>query len=265
MIYVLYHDNCLDGFGAAYAAWCKFGDDAEYIPVQYGQEPPENLLIGSEVYIVDFSYPLEQLLIQQKIHKRVVVLDHHKTAQQDLLSYKDSVFDMERSGCVIAWEYFNLDKKIPQLLRHIEDRDLWRFYYPETKAITAALWLEEKTFRTWYELIEDEWRSLEALYNAGSYLLKQQDQVIKTQVKRAYDLTLPNGETIKACNTQNYPSETCQAIMSEYNTNIAACWYQVGSKKIFSVRSRDDGDASALAKAYSGGGHLHAAGMSLDA
>ena len=34
-IVVLYHADCLDGFGAAYAAWEKFGDTAEYIPVQY--------------------------------------------------------------------------------------------------------------------------------------------------------------------------------------------------------------------------------------
>jgi hypothetical protein len=24
---ILYHANCTDGFGAAFSAWCKFGDD----------------------------------------------------------------------------------------------------------------------------------------------------------------------------------------------------------------------------------------------
>ena len=39
-ISVLYHADCPDGFGGAYAAWKKFGDTAEYIPVKYGRTPP---------------------------------------------------------------------------------------------------------------------------------------------------------------------------------------------------------------------------------
>ena len=38
---VLYHANCPDGFGAALAAWKHFGNEAEYVPVQYGKEPPD--------------------------------------------------------------------------------------------------------------------------------------------------------------------------------------------------------------------------------
>lgn len=29
---VIYYANCADGFGAAFAAWTKLGDDAEYVP-----------------------------------------------------------------------------------------------------------------------------------------------------------------------------------------------------------------------------------------
>ena len=35
---VIYHAHCTDGFGAAFAAWMKLGDDAEYVPMQYGQD-----------------------------------------------------------------------------------------------------------------------------------------------------------------------------------------------------------------------------------
>ena len=38
---VLYHAGCDDGFGAAYAIWLKYGNQADYIPVQYGQPFPE--------------------------------------------------------------------------------------------------------------------------------------------------------------------------------------------------------------------------------
>jgi hypothetical protein len=34
---VIYHANCMDGFGAAWAAHCTFGDEAEYLPAAHGQ------------------------------------------------------------------------------------------------------------------------------------------------------------------------------------------------------------------------------------
>jgi len=45
-IFVLYHANCQDGFGAAFAAWLHFRDKLpaqamEFIPVRYGEPPPK--------------------------------------------------------------------------------------------------------------------------------------------------------------------------------------------------------------------------------
>lgn len=39
MIYVLYHDKCYDGFGAAFAAWKKLGEnEVKYMPASYGHK-----------------------------------------------------------------------------------------------------------------------------------------------------------------------------------------------------------------------------------
>ena len=54
-IVVIYHDQCRDGFGAAYAAWKKFGDKASYIPRKTQEAVPEGLE-SKEIYIVDYSY-----------------------------------------------------------------------------------------------------------------------------------------------------------------------------------------------------------------
>src|SRR3989344_9258076 len=62
-IAVLYHGGCPDGFGGAYAAWKKFDDTADYIPLKHGKPAPENL-DGKELYFIDFCYPqpiMEQL------------------------------------------------------------------------------------------------------------------------------------------------------------------------------------------------------------
>lgn len=39
--YVLYHANCPDGFGAAWAAWMALGSaDVNYLPCAYGRPLP---------------------------------------------------------------------------------------------------------------------------------------------------------------------------------------------------------------------------------
>ena len=51
-IVILYHGGCPDGFGGAYAAWKKFGDAAEYIPVQHDRVVPEGLA-GRKLFFID--------------------------------------------------------------------------------------------------------------------------------------------------------------------------------------------------------------------
>ncbi len=52
-IAVLYHADCPDGFGAAWAAWKKFDDRAMYPPVRHNEPPPKEIA-GKAVYTVDF-------------------------------------------------------------------------------------------------------------------------------------------------------------------------------------------------------------------
>ena len=66
---VIYHGGgCTDGFGAAFAAWLKLGDEAEYLPMEYMRatdgvtEFHERVKIDCsigerDVYILDFSLP----------------------------------------------------------------------------------------------------------------------------------------------------------------------------------------------------------------
>lgn len=135
---VLYHANCPDGFGGAYAAWRKFGDDAKYIPVKPGSDAPENL-IGAHVYLIDFCYPQEIMDNIVNETASLTVLDHHEGIRAVVESMPEFVFDANRSGATIAWSYFHPDVPTPTLLKHIEDDDLFRFKLPETRAIVRYL------------------------------------------------------------------------------------------------------------------------------
>jgi uncharacterized protein len=170
MTTIFYHADCPDGFGAAYAAWRVFGDTARYLPMHHGMPWQETDVRDRAVFILDFSFPKEDLLAMARIARSVVMLDHHGTARRPwaevLQKSPDSsfeafqaedlplriCFDMNKSGARLAWEYFLPATPPPLLIGHIEDIDLWRFALPGTKAFSRALRLFPFDFQVWDKL-----------------------------------------------------------------------------------------------------------------
>src|SRR4051812_39919236 len=103
---VFYHGDCPDGFGGAYAAWKKFGDEAEYIPLKHGK-PFASDVTGKDVYFIDFCYPKEAM---EKIAAEAgsfTILDHHEGVADVVKALPNFVYDASRSGASIAWAYFH--------------------------------------------------------------------------------------------------------------------------------------------------------------
>lgn len=255
---VIYHANCLDGFGAAYAAWLTLGNCADYIPAKYGSEPPD--VRGKHVYILDFSYPRDVLIQMCKDSQSMLVLDHHKTAQKDLEGLPFAKFDMTKSGCILAWERLNHFKAPPRLLSIIQDRDLWQFKLDGTKEITAALYsFVPFEFKAWEALDIDE------LYLRGKDLLLVQEKDVNQAFERRHEIYL-DGHTGLACNAiPKLSSDLGHKLATESGT-FGAVYYYDGerNKWCFSLRSNGDFDVSTIAKTYGGGGHKNAAGFEID-
>lgn len=168
---VLYHADCIDGFGAAYAAWRHFGAAAIYRPLHHGEAWDFAEITGHQVFILDFSFAPDVLEAMAAIAKLVTQIDHHASARQawgDRLqddkdgpvSYRHPerpltvIFDLKKSGARLAWEHFHLSLPVPLALQHVEDQDLWRFALPGTRAFCRALRLLPPDFSTWDELVE---------------------------------------------------------------------------------------------------------------
>ncbi len=109
-ILVVYHKDCMDGFGAAFVAWKKFGGEASYIPVTYGRE--QDLFVEDmaksaehplgELYVLDFSFNTDQLRRLAKIFRKISILDHHDTGQAfGPLSGKSRI--LARSPWISTW------------------------------------------------------------------------------------------------------------------------------------------------------------------
>ena len=79
-IVVIYHGECFDGFGGAWAAWKKFGDRASYIPAFDRVDPPHGVR-GKEVYLIDYTYPAKIIHKLIARNRSVTAIDHHISAE----------------------------------------------------------------------------------------------------------------------------------------------------------------------------------------
>lgn len=257
---ILYHANCQDGFAAAYCAWTILGWDAEYIPVQY-QEPPPLIEDGDLIYIVDFSYPREMLLDMRVIASEIVVLDHHKTAQENLLGLNFAFFDMKKSGAMLAWEHWHPHEYIPALIRYVQDRDLWKHELLYTHEIYVALREYPQDFLVWHELtrLEDS-IFIEKLYGEGVPILAVHNKEIQEKATQFHWETIA-GYRVPVVEAYRYYSDIANLLCKQHpDAPFAACTRIQNGKKKYDLRSLGNFDVSAVAKTMGGGGHKNASG-----
>lgn len=279
----IYHGNCADGFGAAYAVWKKYGDEeVEYYPGIYGGTPPD--VTDRDVIMVDFSYSREVVDRMAEQSSSLLILDHHKSAAEALAGYalspemgiynihnwlnEDSIilngaiFDMERSGAMIAWEFFHPGEEIPQLIHHIQDRDLWRFDLKATRDIQAALFSYPYDFKVWGQFMRLEY--LVGLERDGVAINRKHFKDIDELIESAAQRAVIAGYDVPVLNAPYFYSSDAGAKMAK-GEPFAACYWDTPDGRAFSLRSDKDGeDVSEIAKLFGGGGHKHAAGFRLN-
>lgn len=273
---VISHYPCLDGFTAAWACWLKH-PDAEFVHGVHGQPPPD--VAGRDVFVLDFSYKRIAMEAVCKAAKTVLILDHHKSAQADLAGLDNwldgdtvnVVFDMEKSGARLAWEWFHPGVEVPLFVRLVEDRDLWRFALPLSKDMNAYFFSYDYSFEGWTRLRKGcDAADVRGLYaDRGATILRKQDKDVKELVDRlarrlTFNRTLV-GDAPPSVLCANLPytlSSDAAGVMAE-GEPFAATWYQDAEGWcVFSLRSREGGvDVSEVATRYGGGGHEHAAGF----
>ena len=281
---VIYHANCTDGFGAAWAAQKFLSTNPErwclYLPMKYGDIPDDSLINFDEIYIVDFSFPRQILTQLAKYNHKIVVLDHHKTAKEDLENWTDKpenieiVFDMERSGAGITWDYFwgkkyyhsNESSARPALINYIEDYDLWKFKLPHSHEINARIKLAPHYFNYFSNLNDRLIYYPEKVLIEGEILLEQHAQHVRAIIETCTrDITI-NGIKGLVCNCNKaFSPEVGTELVKKCGTFGATYFHNSNDSVEFSLRSMNESfvDVSALAKTFGGGGHRNAAGFKL--
>ncbi|MDE2097119.1 MAG: phosphohydrolase [Patescibacteria group bacterium] len=286
-ILCIYHGNCDDGFAAAWTLRAALGSQhVEFYPGVYQQEPPD--VRGRDVVMVDFSYKKPVIERMSADANSILILDHHKTAYDDLVGYPspplwcawygiahDDVplsktlrttaqFDMERCGATMAWDYFHGADR-PEFLSYIEDRDLWRKALPDGDAFTMALRSYPQDFEVWDRLVKD---GPYQLISEGKTILRYYRLRIEELKRHRYRARFHPSDQRQAtdegliCNAPYAFASEVAGELAEESGTWGACFFEVEAGKFqYSLRSRGDYDVSAIALRFGGGGHKNAAGF----
>jgi oligoribonuclease NrnB/cAMP/cGMP phosphodiesterase (DHH superfamily) len=284
---VIYHDHCADGFGAAWACHERW-PNAYYVPATYGQEPPN--VSAANALIVDFSYKRAALEEMGRSAESIIVLDHHKTALEELQPWFTIVdrdnspmtidhvdanlptdgriiahFDMNRSGARMAWDFCNPGVQAPLLIRLIEDRDLWRFTMEDTKPFSLWLRSEPFSFDRFTLLAQDldEARAGHEIMTEARAMQRFFDAKVDEIASFAKRRRIGEHEPVVVNCPPMFASEVGHALLDKHpDAPFAATYFDAPNARMWSLRSRDDRvDVSVVASKFGGGGHRNAAGF----
>lgn len=268
---IIYHGrNCPDGFAAALAAWLFYQGQAEFLGLDHGDiKSLDDLpaLAGRAVYILDFSFSLALMHSIEERAAKLVLLDHHKSAADKLNGFASRCgvvhFDMQKSGARLAWEFFQSERALPDLVRFVEDRDIWAWQYPESAGFLAALDMEPFEFARWHEIAAFDAAQLSKYLERGR-AMDQKFSKLATDIAEGAQVLVFNGVTGLMVNAPGPFHSLVGEILCQRSGTFALMWSVDKNAAIKGgLRSQPGFNCIPLAESMHGGGHAQACGFKM--
>jgi hypothetical protein len=270
---ILYHGRgCPDGFAAALAAWLFYEGRAEFLGLDHGDTKSVAdlpALEGRAVYILDFGFSPEIMREIDARAAKLVMLDHHKSAAEKLTGFECRCgvvhFDMAKSGARLAWEFFQPDRPLPDLVRFVEDRDIWVWQYPESAAFLSALDMEPCEFVRWAEIAAFTPEQRDAFMARGHAMDEKFNKLAADIAEGAQPVTF-NGQHGLMVNAPGAFHSLVGDILCKQSGTFALIWTAAKGGVIkVGLRSQRGFDCIPLAESMGGGGHAQACGFRIGA
>jgi len=265
----LFHKDCIDGTAAAAVVLKKF-PNTKFFP--FGHDYTEDSLTtiapdleeATKLIIVDGSWGVEWFL-NNFPSLSITLIDHHVSNSEKLhelvISHKNLklVFDLNHCATVLAWKYFFPDETQPEIMKHIEDGDLWlKKYEADTPNVTAVLSIYRNQPDNYLKLFSAD---LAELKKQGSYISEYVQSSIEKFIKIPPVKINIGDHEVLAFNITEQQSVCGNLLATEHNQAVALFTIK-GDVVRLSFRSTDKHSPSALelATKLSGGGHRNSSG-----
>ena len=294
---VIYHANCADGFTAAWAVHKAM--PADFHAGVYGNPPPN--VTGRDVILVDFCYHADVMLQLRDTARSILVLDHHKTADEVLPHCPSTAPDaltcirldhrayiepktwayVQGSAQLDRWEgatHANIYALIDQ--QRSGAGIAWDFFHPGVPrpalvdhvedrdlwrfALPGTREIQAAVFSRPYTFAA--WDALAAMDPAelrreGAVLERTHHKDVAELVAACRRRIVIAGHDVPAASIPYTMASDAGAILAQ-GEQFAACYYDTAHTREFSLRSHATGvDVSIVAGIYGGGGHARAAGF----
>ena len=261
--YVIYHSPCSDGFTGAFCVWLV-NPNAKFIGLEAGNPFPRHIIAdfeGKKVIMIDVAFDRDIMIEIHKVATQFVILDHHETNQQRLKDLEFAHFDMTKSGCMLAWEFMFPNEPMPDFIRYIGLRDLWK-HQDDSKALYFTSGMP----------YTDSFEELERYLNP----FVVEETIDKGEIRHEYKMEIAKeiARWAVSCRWQNHsvlivncPWLLVSDVGHYLYTLNPECVIILWSKQLdklynYSFRSNTEKgpNVAELAKTLGGGGHRNAAG-----
>lgn len=251
----VYMDGNLDSFAAAWTLWRTF-PNAHFVP-QLARVLPHDI-DGRDVFVMGCDIPLASVLAMAPFTNTLTVFGHEETFIDQLNNTTDLpdnvqvVANTQQSLCMLVWHYFNGSTPPPELFHYLEDRAIWRFQSPDSRAVCAALMGYPFAMDIWDTLIYGT--TVEQLTVEGNVVLRRLARdiefIVRSQKRRVniggYDVPVINVNPQIAVDT---------GVLIAKGEPFAACYWDTPEGRRFELISAPNGlNVGELAQAFGGHG-----------
>ncbi len=262
---VISHGNCPDGTAAAMAAKLYLRNRAEYFFANHGDEHIPNV-DNKNVLFLDFAYPLDIMNEVVDEAKSVLVLDHHEKTRDKLegqLKNCEMLFDMNKSGAMLSWEFFFPNTEAPDLIKYVQDRDLYKWKLEDSFPYLLSLDCFPNTISSYMEALKTDSKHM---ISKGEIIKEYFNAVVETYVEKAKIGLLTTNKGDELCFVLNncmkeFTSEIGNILARRDRKIFALIWYFDSGKYFFSLRSEVMDVGEIASRFPGGGGHRLASGF----
>lgn len=288
---VFYH-NDMDGIVSARVILNKMRErkkeflQEDFIKMDYSKKFPLDIITtNEEVFIVDYSISPEEMVKLLNKTKRVVWIDHHKSAIEKYKDFEQEVSGFRANGiagCVLTYWYFNgrqnetqefltdypgnikslYRKEIPTYIKLAGDWDVWEHLYgEETRLFTISF--NARISNPFADYYFDKFYDREELghfIQSGEAMKEYRNSWAKEFMNRYGFETKIGGFSAFLANLGNANSEFFGDLIDKYDIIGTFCYNgETWTTSLYS--NKDYVDCAEICSSYGGGGHKGAAGF----